>query len=74
MILVYPFLWKLDEFAKDCIEKTVIFSVLSTIFMQTIISLYPFYKKVNQLLRKKNKLRESNAVFPINSVVNERIK
>ena len=67
MVLIYPLLWELDEFVKDCIDKAVIFSVLFTIFLQTMISLYPYYKMVPVLWRKIKKLRERDLVVPVES-------
>ena len=71
MVLVYALLWELDESVKGLIEKTVIFSVLSSIFLQIIVSMYSFYKTVRLLWRKIEKIRAIEFVSRFQIVKNE---
>ena len=71
MVLIYALLWKLDDSTKGFIEKTVIFSVLSSILLQMIISIYSFYKNVQLLWRKIEKIRAMDIVTRFEIVKNE---
>ena len=56
-ILIYTFLWELSPWAQDKIEKSIIFSVIGSIFLQIMISMYCFFKFVKILWLKIEKIR-----------------
>ena len=57
MILVYILLWDLNSWYEERIEKTVTYSILLSILIQIVVSMYTFYKSMVLLWNKVIKIR-----------------
>ena len=71
MILAFTYLWDFSELNKDNIEKTIIFSVLSSILLQIIVSIYNFYHSLKILWQKIEKIRAVEFAKRFGDIINK---